>query len=153
MRKLTFSKVVLIPYLLFIVAVIVVHRTPWSSRHHFVQNLGRIKAGRYIDREEPGMIVLARCNGQGMTFADVEQIMQGYPLCANGKWHWPLKELYKPPEPFEADYVIAPNARKELSITDGSVSYGHSGGGGFGADFGIVYFKDGQVVRTLFSPD
>lgn len=148
-----FRKVVLIPYMLFIFTVIIVHSVPWTSRHHFLHNLGRIRAGRYLDREEPGMIVLARRYGRGMTFADVEQIMQGYPLIANGKLHRPLKELYKPQEPFKADYVSDPNARKELSIIDGRASYRHSGGGGFGADFGEVEFQDGHVVRTLFLPD
>lgn len=148
-----FRKDVLITYMFFIFIVIVVHRVPWTSRHHFVHNLGRIRAGRYLDREEPGMIVLARRNGQGMTFADVEQIMQGYALGVNHKWYRPLKEFYKPWEPIKADYVSDPNARKELSIIDGRVSYRHSGGDGFGADFGGVVFKDGHVVRTLFLPD
>ncbi len=148
-----FHKDVLITYMFFIFTVIVVHRVPWTSRHHFLHNLGRIRAGRYLDREEPGMIVLARRNGQGMTFADVEQIMQGYPLVANGKWYRPLKELYNPRIPFKADYVSDPNARKELSIIDGRASYRHSGGSGFGADFGWVEFQYGHVVRTRFLPD
>jgi len=148
-----FHKDVLITYMFFIFSVIVVHRVPWTSRHHFLHNLGRIRAGRYLDREEPGMIVLARRNGQGMTFADVEQIMQRYPLCGNRKLYRPLKELYKPQEPFKADWVSDPNARKELSIIDGIASYRHSGGGGFGADFGWVEFKDGHVVRVRFLPD
>ncbi|HIJ54316.1 MAG TPA: hypothetical protein HPP66_14375 [Planctomycetes bacterium] len=148
-----FRKVVLIPYMLFIFTVIVVHSVPWTSRHHFLHNLGRIRAGRYLDREEPGMIVLARRHGQGMTFADVEQIMQGYPLRVTGNWYRPLKELYNPQIPFKADYVSDPNARKELSIIDGIASYRHSGGGGFNADFGEVIFKDGHVVRTRFLPD
>lgn len=151
-----FRKVVLIPYMLFIFTVIVVHSVPWTSRHHFLHNLGRIRAGRYLDRldrEEPGMIVLARRYGQGMTFADVEQIMQGYPLRVTGNWYRPLKELYNPQIPFKADYVSDPNARKELSIIDGMASYRHSGGGGFNADFGEVVFKDGHVVRTRFCPD
>ena len=148
-----FHKVLLITYSLFIFTVIVVHSVPWTSRHHFVHNLGRIRAGRYVDREEPGMIVLARRDGQGMTFADVEQIMQGYPLLANGKWYRPLREVYNPQIPFKADYVSDPNARKELSIIDGRASYRHSGAGAFNADFGWVDFQDGHVVRTRFLPD
>ena len=125
----------------------------WTSRHHFLHNLRRIRAGRYLDREEPGMIVLARRHGRGMTFADVEQIMQGYTLMVNGNWYRPLKKLYNPEIPFKADYVSDPNARKELSIIDGRADYRHSGEGHFNADFGWVEFQDGHVMRTRFLPD
>jgi len=148
-----FHRVILIPYLLFITIVIVVHSVPWTSRHHFLRNLNRIRAGRYLDREEPGMIVLARRHGRGMTFADVEQIMQGYTLMVNGNWYRPLKKLYNPKIPFIADYVSDPNARKELSIIDGRASYRHSGAWYFNADFGWVEFQGGHVVRTRFLPD
>ena len=88
-----------------------------------------------------------------MTFADVEEIMQGYPLLANGKCYRPLKKLYEPEKPFEADYVSDPNARKEVSIVDGRASYRHSGVGRFNADWGWVEFEKGKVVRTRFLPD
>ena len=99
------------------------------------------------------MIVIDMRRGQGMTFADVEHIMQGYTLMVGGKWYRPTKQHYKPKIAFTADYVPDVNERGEVSIIDGRASYRHSGAAHFNADFGWVDFQQGKVVSVRFLPD
>ena len=140
-------------YATVLAAILVIDTVPWTSRHRFLHDLGRIRPGRYVDPNDPGMIVLATRHGRGMSFADVDEIMEGYPLMVDGRWYRPIKQHYKPQIPFPADYVADVNARRELSIVDGRASYRHSGAGHFNADFGWVHFRNGYVVSVRFLPD
>jgi len=148
-----FVKTGVMLYLLFLCAFAVLHTAPWSSRHVFLRDLQRIKPGRYLDRADPGMIVMARRHGPGMTFAEVEQIMQRYPVLIGGKWYRPLKELSEAGAPFAADYEPDASARRRVEIGDGRASYRHGGGPRFNADFGWVDFRNGRVVSVGFLPD
>lgn len=151
--NIPFSRITLILYVLLLSGLVIVSSVPWTSRHRFLRDLSRIRAGRYLDRSDPGMIVIDMRRGQGMTFADVEHIMQGYTLMVGGKWYRPTKQHYKPKIAFKADYVPDVNERGEVSIIDGRASYRHSGAAHFNADFGWVDFQRGKVVRVRFLPD
>jgi hypothetical protein len=148
-----FVKTALIVYLLFLCGFVVFHNVPWSSRHGFLRELGRIKPGRYLDRTEPGIVAIARRHGPGMTFAEVEQLMGGYPVLIGEKWYRPLKEPSNGRVRFAANYEPDINARREVKVMNGRAGYQYSGEARLNGDSGWVDFRDGRVVRVKFLPD
>ena len=148
-----FVKTALIVYLLFLCGFVVFHNVPWSSRHGFLCELGRIKPGRYLDRTDPGMIAIARRHGPGMTFAEVEQIMGSYTVVIGEKWYRPLKEPSNGRVRFAAYYEPDINAHRKVKVMNGRAGYQYSGEARFNGDFGWVDFRDGRVVRVKFLPD
>ena len=134
---LGFTKTAVTLWMLSICSLLALHNVPWSSRHRFLRDLDKIKPGRYLDRSDPGMIVLARRHGRGMTFAEVEETMRGY---TKGTATGYGKTLQK-----------TTNERGEVK-REGSLIYRPSDNPG-DSNWGIVTFKKNRVVRVRFSPD
>lgn len=140
-----FKRTTLISYVLFLCTLLVVYSVPWTPDHRFDRQLARIRPGRYLDRSDPGPIVLTRRNGPGMTFAEVERIMQAYPMTTGGKWYPPLTGLSEDSTPNDKPYPAAVSARREVEVVDGFVYYGTRKVGD--ADGCGMEFRKGHVVR------
>jgi len=148
-----FTRTVLIVYVLFLCGLAVLYSVPWTPRHSFVWDLGRVKPGRYLDRSGPGMIVFARRHGPGMTFAEVERVMQRYRMGFGGKWFWSANDRSRKGTFDSAPCTYTIIERREVKVVDGTVVYGHSEDARFNAVRGHVRFRDGRVVSVSFSPD
>ena len=137
-----FKRITLILYLLFLCALIVVYSVPWTPGHRFYRQLARIRPGRYLDPSDPGPIVITRRHGPGMTFAQVEQIMQAYPMTTGGKWYPPLTNHSEPNKP----HPVTVDARREVEVVDGFVYYYGTRKLG-DADGCGMEFRKGHVAR------
>lgn len=134
---LGFTRTAVTLWMLSICSLLALHNVPWSSHHRFLRDLDKIKPGRYLDRSDPGMIVLARRHGRGMTFAQVEETMRGYTKgTATG---------------FDKTLQKTTNERGEVE-REGNLIYRPSDNPG-DSNWGIVTFKKNQVVSVRFSPD
>ena len=140
-----FKRTTLISYVFFLCTLLVVYSVPLTPDHRFYRQLARIRPGRYLYRGDPGPIVITRRHGPGMTFAQVEQIMQRYPMTTGGKWYPPLTGRSEDSTPHDKRYPAAVSARREVEVVDGFVYYGTrkvSDADGCGMEF-----RKGHVVR------
>lgn len=140
-----FKRTSLILYVLFLCAVLVVYSVPLTRYHRFHRQLARIRPGRYLDPSSPGPIVLTKRRGPGMTFAQVEQIMQAYPMTTGNKWYPPLTGPSQDSTPNDKPGREGVSARRELDVVDGCVYYGTRIVGD--ADGCGMEFRKGHVAR------
>ena len=139
------KKTTLILYVLFLCAVLVVYSVPLTRYHRFHRQLARIRPGPYLDRSSPGPIVITKRRGPGMTFAQVEQIMQAYPMTTGNKWYPPLTGPSGDSTPNDKPAREDVSARRELDVIDGCVYYGTRIVGD--ADGCGMEFRKGHVAR------
>lgn len=131
--------------LLLCVTVILV---PWTDRKRFVNDVFSVRPGMSID--------------------DVEAVMAGYMKGAGGQWHLPegpdpvVRGPEDPEDAAETETARAlfdsyrepqyPAGQARRHFT-GSVVYRWSNHSGANADWGLVQFADGKVVKVQFLPD
>lgn len=139
------KRITVILYLLFMCGLMVVYKVPWSPRHSFERALSRISPGRYLDRRYPGMDLVTRRHGPGMTFADVEKITQEYWMTTGGKSYPPLVRRSEDTMPDAKPGSVTINARREVEVSDGFVYYSW---GKMRDEDGGVEFREGHVVRV-----
>lgn len=139
------KRTTLISYVLFLCALLMVYSVPWTSYHRFHRQFARIRPGPYLDRSSPGPIVITRRRGPGMTFADVENIMQAYPMTTGNKWYPPLTGTSEDSTPNDKPDRATVSARREVEVVDGFVYYGTRKVGN--ADGCGMEFRKGHVVR------
>jgi hypothetical protein len=124
-------------YALFVLCLVGLYVIPWNSRKPFLRDFDRIRPG--------------------MTFADVETIMEGY-MKGTG---WPAIDtsnsnpsgtgtLHEVGTDLSLPTTNTPDG--ELAIRD-SIVYRHSNEGQFNSDWGIVKFQDGKVMAKAFMRD
>ena len=141
-----FKRTALILYVLFLSALLVVYSVPWTPDHRFHRQFARIRPGRYLDRSSPGPIVITRRHGPGMTFAEVEKIMQAYTMTTGGKWYPPLTGLSEDTTSYDKPDRADVSARREVDVIDGFVYYGtHKVGDADGCG---MEFRKGHVTRV-----
>jgi hypothetical protein len=139
------KRTTLISYVLFLCALLVVYSVPLTRYHRFHRQLARVRPGRYLDPSDPGPIVITKRRGPGMTFADVEKIMQAYPMTTGNKWYPPPTGPSEDSTPNDKQYPAAISARRKLEVVDGFVYYGTRKVGD--ADGCGMEFRKGHVVR------
>ncbi|HUS72011.1 MAG TPA: hypothetical protein VMY06_03020 [Sedimentisphaerales bacterium] len=140
-----FKRTAMILYMLFLCALLVVYSVPLTRYHRFYRQLARVRPGRYLDPSDPGPIVITKRRGPGMTFAQVEQIMQAYPMTTGKKWYPPLTGPSEDSTPNDKPGREDVSARRELDVVDGCVYYGTRIVGD--ADGCGMEFRKGHVVR------
>lgn len=123
------SKTAFVLYVVSLCAIIVLWKVPCSSghsssRHQFLKDLERIRAG--------------------MTLPEVDEVMSGHIKGVSEKW---------PPFMGKADTLKETTDKNGNLTYEGSLIYRHSDEAAFDSDWGIVKFRNGRVVDVEFAPD
>jgi len=110
----------------------VVYLIPWTSRKAFLQDLW--------------------CLREGMTVAEVESIMRGYPKGAG--WEGPSGDSGIPGVMVGRDSQPGYSGQVGPDGTfTGTITFRHSDCPEYRGDFGVVAFRDGKVVSINYPPD
>jgi hypothetical protein len=119
-------------YGVFVASLVVLYAVPWNSRKVFLHDLDKVRTG--------------------MSVEEVESIMGTY-MKGTG---WPAgpasssDTLTEVGTGIRVRTSVSPSGELEV---DDSIVYRHSNDAAFNSDWGIVKFKDGKVVETVFMPD
>jgi len=139
------KRITVILYLLFMCGLVLVYKVPWSPRHSFERALSRISPGRYLNRRYPGMTLVTRRHGPGMSFAEVDKIMQEYWMRIDGNSYPPLVRRSEDTVPDTKQDSVSINARRQVDVSNGFVYYSWAK---MRDKDGGVAFRDGHVVRV-----